>query len=116
MAAGELQRSLKIDTQANHSLFYKSVDPRTNTLREPTSDEQIGRLANLIKHHTKSIAAGTPIDQQKDHQMIRFHKTASFNQALMDYCRYRWHAFRFLKRRISNPLANYDLLDLDDEY
>ena len=58
IASSYLQQALKIDSQAMHSVFYKSVDPRTNTLREPNSDEQTSRLANLIKHHTRAFAKG----------------------------------------------------------
>lgn len=39
----------------------------------------------------------------------------TFNEAMQDYCKYRWFAFKFLKRRIKKPLANYELLDLEDD-
>ena len=56
IAAYELQQSLKLDSQAFHSLFYRTVDTATNSLREPTNDEQIDRLVGLIKHHTREIS------------------------------------------------------------
>jgi len=36
IAAAELQRSLRLDNQAFHSVFYRSVDAGTNSLREPS--------------------------------------------------------------------------------
>ena len=68
----------------------------------------------MIKHHTKAIAAGTQNDQQTQVARFRVPHKLSFNEAVFEYCKFRWHAFRFLKRRISDPLADYDLLDLDD--
>ena len=52
---GDLQQALKLDTSAFHSIFFRSVDPTTNQLRDPSNDEQVERLANLIQHHTNEI-------------------------------------------------------------
>ena len=42
--------------QAHHSLFYKSVDVKTGTLRPPTTSEKVDRLSDLLKYHTKQVA------------------------------------------------------------
>ena len=55
LATAALQKALKLDGQAFHSVFYRSVDAATNSLREPTQDEQVERLANLIRHHTHMV-------------------------------------------------------------
>jgi hypothetical protein len=61
MAFAALKESLQHDTAALHSLFYRSVDLKTNMLREPSNDEKIDRLASKIQYHTKQIATGTAL-------------------------------------------------------
>ena len=58
MAEIELKKLLPEDVQAHHNLFYQSVDSKTNSLRQPTNNEKIERLSNLLKYHTKIIATG----------------------------------------------------------
>ena len=96
MAAAELQQSLRLDSQAFHSIFYRSVDLRTNSLREPTNDEQIDRLTGLLQHHTKNISINTTLQKLEigtnefkldanDRQIAHSHslKPKSFRQSSM---------------------------------
>ena len=56
MAEIELKKVLPGDVQAHHSLFYKSVDVKTGTLRPPTTSEKVDRLSDLLKYHTKQVS------------------------------------------------------------
>ena len=42
--------------QAHHSLFYKSVDVKSGTLRPPTTSEKVDRLSDLLKYHTNQVS------------------------------------------------------------
>ena len=48
--------ALKLDTSAFHTIFFRAVDPKSNSLRDPSDEEQVERLANLIQHHTNEIS------------------------------------------------------------
>lgn len=55
IAAIEIKKSLKNDRDAYHRIFYPLVDPITSKRRDPTFDEQVDRLSNLIQHTTMAI-------------------------------------------------------------
>ena len=38
----------------------------------------------------------------------------SFAKAMQDYCKYRWLAFQFLKRRLKAPLSASQINDLEE--
>ena len=67
---------------------------------------QLANYRNSVNRSQTSPRGGVLARQQN--------KQASFNQAMQDYCKYRWHAFKFLKDRIEGPLEDYKILDLED--
>ena len=54
------------------------MDHKTNSLRQPTDNEKIERLANLLKYHTKSIATGAWLTAKLElHQNLTRHRASS---------------------------------------
>lgn len=76
MAAADLQKAVKLDKQAFHALFYKLVDSSTNLCREPTENETVGRLANMIRHYTSNLQDGVA-QTETDRSMFRIERQVS---------------------------------------